>query len=43
VPLVVRAPAHVDLDYPHRGVVQVRIEPIGVDEDAGVGCWLIAG
>jgi hypothetical protein len=39
----VGAPAHVDLDHPHRGVVQVGVEPIGVDEDAGVGRWLIAG
>jgi hypothetical protein len=43
VPLVVRAPAHIDLDYPHRGVVQVRVQPGGVDEDAGVGRRLIQG
>jgi hypothetical protein len=43
VPLVVGAPAHVDLDHPHRGVMQVRIQPVGVDENAHAGRRLVLG
>ena len=37
MPFVVGAAAHVDLDHPHRGVVQVLGQPSSVDENAITG------